>query len=277
MLYRSNAGGTRYVFDSLRQLLARASPDRAGDRLAGLAAESGEERVAARMALADLPLRASSRRRWFLTRSTRSHGCSRSTRRAFAPIAALTVGDFRDFLLSDDATGETLAAPGAGPDAGNGGGGRQDDAQPGSDRGRAENAASSPLSATPSACRGGCRVRLQPNHPTDDPRGIAASILDGLLLRLRRRGDRHQSRHRQHRLGASLLSCTARSTSSHASRSRRRSCVLAHVTTHDARLIERGAPVDLVFQSIAGTEAANTLLRRQSGAAGGGAAKRRCR
>ncbi len=56
MLYRSNAGGTHYVFDSLRQLLSRASPDRAGDRLAGLAAESGEERVAARIALADLPL-----------------------------------------------------------------------------------------------------------------------------------------------------------------------------------------------------------------------------
>ena len=120
MLYRSNAGGTHYVFDDLRQLLARASPDRAGDRLAGLAAESGEERVAARMALADLPLAR------FLDEAVVPYEMDEVTRlvldthdiRAFAPIAAMTAGDFRDFLLSDEATGESLArlAPGITPE-----------------------------------------------------------------------------------------------------------------------------------------------------------------
>ncbi len=120
MLYRSNAGGTHYVFDDLRQLLARASPDRAGDRLAGLAAESGEERVAARMALADLPLAR------FLDEAVVPYEMDEVTRlvldthdkQAFAPIAAMTAGDFRDFLLSDEATGESLAhlAPGITPE-----------------------------------------------------------------------------------------------------------------------------------------------------------------
>jgi ethanolamine ammonia-lyase large subunit len=120
MPYRSDAGGTHYVFDDLRMLLARASPGRAGDRLAGLAAESGQERVAARMALADLPLAR------FLDEAVVPYERDEVTRlildthdkQAFAPIAAMTTGDFRDFLLSDEASGITLArlAPGITPE-----------------------------------------------------------------------------------------------------------------------------------------------------------------
>src|SRR6202023_1985155 len=120
MPYGCNAGGTHYVFADLRTLLARASPDRAGDRLAGLVAERGEERVAARMALADLPLAR------FLDDPLVPYETDEVTRlildthdkRAFAPIAAMTAGEFRDFLLSDAATPETLSslAPGIAPE-----------------------------------------------------------------------------------------------------------------------------------------------------------------
>ena len=120
MPYQCNAGGTHYVFADLRMLLARASPDRAGDRLAGLAAASGQERVAARMALADLPLAR------ILDEPLVPYEADEVTRlildthdkQAFAPVAAMTTGDFRDFLLSDAATPETLArlAPGITPE-----------------------------------------------------------------------------------------------------------------------------------------------------------------
>ncbi|MCI0600472.1 MAG: ethanolamine ammonia-lyase subunit EutB, partial [Beijerinckiaceae bacterium] len=120
MPYRCDAGGTRYIFEDLRTLLSRASPDRAGDRLAGLAAASSEERVAARIALADLPLAS------FLVDPLVPYETDEVTRlifdthdnSAFAPIAAMTAGAFRDFLLSDAATAETLAslAPGITPE-----------------------------------------------------------------------------------------------------------------------------------------------------------------
>src|ERR1700732_4274406 len=125
MPYGCNAGGTHYVFADLRMRLAPASPYRAGDRLAGLVAERGEERVAARMALADLPLAR------FLDDPLVPYETDEVTRlildthdkRAFAPIAAMTTGEFRDFLLSDAATPETLAslAPGIPPEMAAGG------------------------------------------------------------------------------------------------------------------------------------------------------------
>ena len=137
MAYAASAGRHRYVFDDLRALLARASPDRSGDRLAGLAADTEEERVAARMALADAPL---SR---FLDEPVVAYETDEVTRlildshdaAAFAPVASLTVGAFRDWLLSDAATAEALAETRAGADARNGGRGLQADAQPGPDRG----------------------------------------------------------------------------------------------------------------------------------------------
>jgi ethanolamine ammonia-lyase large subunit len=254
-MYSATIGARRYVFPDLVTLLAKASPLRSGDELAGIAAESGEERVAAQFALADLPLRN------FLNEQVVPYETDEVTRlivdshdqTAFAPIAHLTVGAFRDWLLSDDATEETLAAlaPGVTPEmaaAVSKIGGLQD------------------LMMIAAKCRvvtrfrntlglpGRLSVRLQPNHPTDDTRGIAASILDGLLLGA---GDAviginpaTDSPERAHALLSMLEEMRIKLEIP------TQSCVLAHVTTVLA-LIRDGSPVDLVFQSIAGTEAAN--------------------
>ena len=120
MSFAHSIGNTRYTFDSLRELLAKATPLRSGDVLAGLAAESAEERVAAQFALADLPLAHFLAKRLCLTRDddvTRlivdTHDAA-----AFAPVRSLTVGELRDWLLSDEATPERLAAlaPGLTPE-----------------------------------------------------------------------------------------------------------------------------------------------------------------
>ena len=254
-MYKATIGARRYGFPDLVALLAKASPPRSGDSLAGIAAESGEERVAAQFALADLPLR------HFLDQHVVPYENDEVTRlildthdqAAFAPVAHLTVGAFRDWLLSDLATTEALAAlaPGVTPEMA---------------------AAVSKISSLQdlmviaAKCRvvtsfrntiglPGClSVRLQPNHPTDDARGIAASILDGLLLGA---GDAviginpaTDSPERAHALLSMLEDIRVKLDIP------TQSCVLAHVTTMLA-LIQRGSPVDLVFQSIAGTEAAN--------------------
>src|SRR4051812_11720024 len=182
MAYAASVGHRRYIFDDLRVLLARASPDRSGDRLAGLAAGTEEERVAARMALADVPLRR------FLAQPIVPGEVDAVTRlileshdaAAFAPVAALTVGAFRDWLLSDAATTDALQrlAPGLTPEM----------AAAVSKLMRNQD-----LIAVARKIRvitkfrntiglpGRLSVRLQPNHPTDDPKGIGAAILDGLM------------------------------------------------------------------------------------------------
>jgi ethanolamine ammonia-lyase large subunit len=255
MAYECNAGGTRYVFADLRTLLARASPDRAGDRLAGLAAESGGERVAARMALADLPLTG------FLKEPLVPYETDEVTRlildshdkAAFAPIAAMTVGEFRDFLLSDEATAETLAglAPGVTPEMAAGVSKIM--------RNQDLIAVAKKLSVvtrfrTTIGLPGRLSVRIQPNHPTDDLAGIGASVLDGLMygcgdacIGINPASDSERNalvlleRIEELRLRFSIPT---------------QSCVLAHVTT-TLHVMEQGGPVDLVFQSIAGSEAAN--------------------
>ena len=248
-------GGTRYRFDSLRELLARATPARSGDALAGVAARTAEERVAAQMALAEVPLSL------FLDQAVVPYEEDEVTRlivdthdrAAFAPLAHLTVGDFRDWLLSPRATPELLAsaAPGITP----------------------EMAAAvcklmrvQDLVLVARKCRvvtrfrntlglpGRLSTRLQPNHPTDDPRGILASVVDGLLygsgdavIGVNPASDAPSSLLR-------LLELLDAFRERHAIPTQ--TCVLAHVTAQlDA--IRAGAPVDLVFQSIAGTEAAN--------------------
>ncbi|MBL4952241.1 ethanolamine ammonia-lyase subunit EutB, partial [Neobacillus sp. YIM B02564] len=171
-----------YRFDDLRTLLARASPARSGDSLAGVAADSDEERMAARMALADLPLSA------FLNEALVPYEQDEVTRliidshdaAAFAPLAHLTVGGLREWLL-DDATGSAAlagAAPGITPEM----------AAAVSKLMRNQD-----LVLAARKCHvvtrfrntiglpGNLAVRLQPNHPTDDVAGIAASMLDGLL------------------------------------------------------------------------------------------------
>lgn len=255
MAFAHTLAGTRYGFSDLRTLLARASPPRSGDALAGLIAASAAERVAAQMALADLPLR------HFLTEAVVPYESDEVTRlivdshdgAAFAPIAHLTVGGFRDWLLSEEADAAALAAlaPGLTPEM----------AAAVSKIMRLQD-----LIAVAAKTRvvtrfrntiglpGRLSTRLQPNHPVDDPRGIAASVLDGLMYGS---GDAV--------IGInpatdSVEAMTALLEMLEALRLRTgapiQSCVLAHVTTA-LRAMEQGAPVDLVFQSIAGTEAAN--------------------
>jgi ethanolamine ammonia-lyase large subunit len=254
-MYAATIGPRRYTFPDLATLLAKATPLRSGDQLAGIAAETGEERVAAQYALADLPLRT------FLTQVVVPYESDEVTRLiidshdadAFTPISHLTVGGLRDWLLSDAPTTEMLAAlaPGITPEM----------AAAVSKISRLQD-----LMVMAAKCRvvtgfrntigleGRLSVRLQPNHPTDDVRGIAASILDGLLLGA---GDAviginpaTDSPERAHALLTMLDDIRGKLDIP------TQSCVLAHVTTTLA-LIERGAPVDLVFQSIAGTQAAN--------------------
>ena len=255
MAYAHTVGGVRYTFDSLAQLLARATPARSGDQLAGICATTAQERVAAQRSLADLPLKS------FLDEAIVPYETDEVTRlildthdpAAFAPISAFTVGDLRDWLLSDDATVERLAAlaPGLTPEM----------AAAVSKLMRLQDLVlvARKISVvtrfrTTVGLPGRLSTRLQPNHPTDDPAGIAASIVDGLMLGS---GDAV--------IGINPVSDSLRTVIELlqlVDRARERfaiptqSCVLAHVTTQ-MEAMRLGAPVDLVFQSIGGTEATN--------------------
>ena len=255
MTFAHTIDQTRYTFPDLRVLLAKATPMRSGDALAGLAAASAEERVAAQCALADLPLS------HFLEEHVIKYEADEVTRlivdthdqAAFAPLRSLTVGEFRNWLLSDEATAGRIAELCAGitPEM----------AAAVSKLMRVQDliAAAAKIRVvtrfrTTVGLPGRLSARLQPNHPTDAPEGIAAAILDGLLLGS---GDAE--------IGINPASDNVASTAKllrMIDALRRRfeipvqSCVLAHITTQMAAL-EAGAPVDLVFQSIAGTEAAN--------------------
>jgi ethanolamine ammonia-lyase large subunit len=255
MHYSHTIGSRRYRFDDLRTLLGRASPARSGDRLAGVAAADAQERVAAQMALADLPLVT------FLNEAVVPYETDEVTRliidthdaAAFASVAHLTVGDFRNWLLGDAANEQTLAAlaPGLTPEM---------------------------VAAVSKLCRvqdlvliaRKCRVvtrfrgtiglagrlatRLQPNHPTDDAAGIAASLLDGLLhgsgdavIGINPATDNVPQVMRLLHMLDEVISGYNIPT---------QSCILTHVT-NTLQAMERGAPVDLVFQSIGGTEGTN--------------------
>lgn len=256
--FRHIAGPVTYQFGSLAEVLAKASPPRSGDELAGCAAHSDAERAAARWVLAEVPLAA------FLTEEIVPYDTDEVTRlildshdaAAFAVISHLTVGDFRDWLL------ETITKPH----------GAQilKEVSPGLTPEMVAAVSklmrNQDLIAVGAAVRnhsafrttiglpGTLATRLQPNHPTDDARGIAAATLDGLLLGC----------------GDAVIGINPATDSPHAAGDLLRliddirlrfdiptqSCVLAHVTT-TIELIERNLPVDLVFQSIAGTEGAN--------------------
>jgi ethanolamine ammonia-lyase large subunit len=251
-MYSATIASSRYVFGDLKTLLAKASPARSGDQLAGIAAASGEERVAAQYALADVPLAT------FLEEPVIPYESDEVTRlivdshdrAAFGEIAHLTVGGLRDWLLSDAPTAPKLAALARG-------------ITPEMAAAVAKISGLKDLMVMAAKCSVVTRFRdtiglpgrlLQPNHPTDDLRAIAASILDGLLLGA---GDAviginpaTDSTKRAHALLAMLDEVRAKLDIP------TQTCVLAHVTTTLA-LIANGAPVDLVFQSIAGSEAAN--------------------
>ena len=256
MPYSHTVRGVKHTFADLRSLLARASPMRSGDQLAGIAAEDAEERVIAQMTLAELPLST------FQEEAVVPYESDAVTRlifdaqdkAAFAPVAGLTVGEFRDWLLSDKCTGERITELAAGlmPEM----------AAAVSKLMRVQDLiyVARKISVvtrfrTTVGLPGRLSTRLQPNHPTDDPVGIAASMLDGLLLGS---GDAV--------IGINPVSdnvATVTTLLQLMDHVRIRygiptqSCVLAHVTTQ-MEAMRRGVPLDLLFQSIAGTEAANT-------------------
>ena len=253
--YSHTIGGIVYRFSDLKALLAKATPARSGDELAGIAASSAQERVAAQMTLAELPLAI------FLSEPLIPYEVDEVTRLildghdqdSFASIRHLTVGEFRDWLLSYEVDSATLArlVPGLMPEM----------VAAVSKLMRIQD-----LVLVAAKCSvvsrfrntlglsGRLSTRLQPNHPTDDPKGIAASILDGLLYGA---GDAviginpATDNVRQVMMLLRMLD-EIRETY----RIPTQSCVLTHVST-TLEAIERGAPVDLVFQSIAGTQSAN--------------------
>jgi ethanolamine ammonia-lyase large subunit len=271
MAYRHTIGATTYTFGGLRDLLAKASPLRSGDRLAGIAADSAEEIVAARMTLADVPLRQ------FLQEAVIPYEADEVTRlvidthdvRAFAPIASLTVGAFRDWLLSEVATPAALRTVSRG-------------ITPEMAAAVSKLMRNQDLILVAKKCEvvtafrntiglsGRMSTRLQPNHPFDDRKGITASILDGILLGsgdacigINPASDDPAVIGGLLRLLDELIARLEVPT---------QGCVLTHVTT-TLGMIEQGVPVDLVFQSVAGTEAANrsfgvdlALLRQAHGA-----------
>jgi ethanolamine ammonia-lyase large subunit len=255
MIYRHAIAAHSYVFDDLRDLLAKATPPRSGDRLAGVAADTAEEMIAARMALADVPLKQ------FLEETVVPYEDDDVTRLiidshdvpAFAAISSLTVGAFRDWLLSDAATSATLAQAARA-------------IMPEMAAAVSKLMRNQDLILVAKKCevvtrfrntiglRGRMSARLQPNHPFDDAKGITASILDGLMLGsgdacigINPASDDPAVLGGLVRLLDELISRLQIPT---------QSCVLAHVTT-TLGLINQGFPVDLVFQSIAGTQAAN--------------------
>jgi ethanolamine ammonia-lyase large subunit len=254
-MYATAIRGTRYVFPDLKSLMAKATPLRSGDCLAGVAAESAAERVAAQMTLADTPLST------FLRETLIPYEEDEVTRLiidahdkdAFTPVASLTVGGLRDWLLSYAATGEALAAlaPGLTPEM---------------VAAVAKISRNQDLVAIAAKCHvvtrfrdtiglpGRLSSRIQPNHPTDDPKGILASAIDGLLLGngdavigINPASDSPERCYELLRLIDELRETLDIPT---------QSCVLTHVTT-TLQLMERAAPVDLVFQSIGGTQTAN--------------------
>ncbi len=255
MSYASTVDSTRWVFADLKDLLAKASPERSGDHLAGIAARSAMERFAAQQALADLPLAE------FLSEQVIAYEDDEVSRlivdshdgAAFAPVASLTVGELREWLLSSQATSAALCAlaPGLTPEM----------VAAVSKIMRLQD-----LAVVSARCEvvtrfrntlglpGRLATRLQPNHPTDDSRGIAAALIDGLLLGagdavigVNPAGDSIDDYIRI----VTLLDDVRRGLEIPA-----QTCCLGHVTTALAA-IDRGAPVDLVFQSIAGSQKAN--------------------
>ncbi|MFT4261837.1 MAG: ethanolamine ammonia-lyase subunit EutB [Nocardioides sp.] len=257
MRHTRTVHGRSFTFDGLVEVMAKASSPKSGDVLAGCAAETDAERAAARYVLADLPLTI------FLDEALVPYETDDVTRlildthdaTAFAEIGHLTVGGLREWLLDaaarDDHAALARIAPGLTPEMA---------------AAVSKLCRNQDLIAIAAACLvttrfrttiglpGRLSTRLQPNHPTDDATGIAASILDGLLLGS---GDAV--------IGINPASDNPRQVTRllqliDGIRTRYdvpvQSCVLTHVTT-TIDLIAAGAPVDLPFQSIAGTQGAN--------------------
>ena len=254
--YRCAIGKKHYQFKNLVDVLAKASPARSGDFLSGIAAQNDEERVAAQMVLAETPLDR------FLEEPIIPYNDDEVTRllfdehktESYQPIQGLTVGEFRDWLLAYETTSASLTAlsPGLLPEM---------------VAAVSKLMRNQDLILVAGKCSviskfrntiglpGRLSIRLQPNHPTDDPEGIGASILDGLMygcgdavIGINPATDNIDGIERLLNTLDQFIQRFQIPT---------QSCVLAHITTQ-MEAMQRGAPVDLVFQSIAGTEAANT-------------------
>ena len=255
MAYKTLIGHQHYVFNDLKTLMAKATPLRSGDQLAGVAAENATERVAAQMALADVPLKQ------FLTEALISYEQDEITRLIidehrsdlFAPISHFTVGDFRNWLLSEDATTQKLQQLALG-------------LTPEMVAAVSKIMRNQDLILVASKCevitqfrntiglKGHLSTRLQPNHPTDDLLGISASILDGLMygngdavIGINPATDNLQNL-------SELLKLLDHVIQKHHIPTQ--SCVLTHISS-GIQLAEKNVPIDLMFQSIAGTQCAN--------------------
>ena len=255
MAYKTLIGHQHYVFNDLKTLMAKATPLRSGDQLAGVAAENATERVAAQMALADVPLKQ------FLTEALISYEQDEITRLIidehrsdlFAPISHFTVGDFRNWLLSEDATTQKLQQLALG-------------LTPEMVAAVSKIMRNQDLILVASKCevitqfrntiglKGHLSTRLQPNHPTDDLLGISASILDGLMygngdavIGINPATDNLQNL-------SELLKLLDHVIQEHHIPTQ--SCVLTH-SSSGIQLAEKNVPIDLMFQSIAGTQRAN--------------------
>ena len=255
MAYKTLIGHQHYVFNDLKTLMAKATTLRSGDQLAGVAAENATERVAAQMALADVPLKQ------FLTEVLISYEQDEITRLIidehrsdlFAPISHFTVGDFRNWLLSEDATTQKLQQLALG-------------LTPEMVAAVSKIMRNQDLILVASKCevvtqfrntiglKGHLSTRLQPNHPTDDLLGISASILDGLMygngdavIGINPATDNLQNL-------SELLKLLDHVIQEHHIPTQ--SCVLTHISS-GIQLAEKNVPIDLMFQSIAGTQRAN--------------------
>lgn len=255
MSYQIALGQQHYHFPDLKTLMAKATPLRSGDCLAGVAASDEQERIAAQLTLAQVPLKT------FLQETVIPYEDDEVTRliidehdaEAFAIVSHLTVGDFRNWLLSEQADTQTLQqlSPGLTPEM----------VAAVSKIMRIQD-----LILVANKCevvtqfrntiglKGHLSTRLQPNHPTDDPAGVAASVLDGLLyangdavIGINPASDNIETVCTLMKMLDDVIQHYEIPT---------QSCVLTHVTTH-IEAINRGAPVDLIFQSIAGTQGAN--------------------
>jgi len=255
MAYKTLIGHQHYVFNDLKTLMAKATPLRSGDQLAGVAAENATERVAAQMGLADIPLKQ------FLTEALIDYEQDEITRLIidehrsdlFAPISHFTVGDFRNWLLSEDATTQKLQQLALG-------------LTPEMVAAVSKIMRNQDLILVASKCevitqfrntiglKGHLSTRLQPTHPTDDLLGISASILDGLMygngdavIGINPATDNLQNL-------SELLKLLDHVIQEHHIPTQ--SCVLTHISS-GIQLAEKNVPIDLMFQSIAGTQRAN--------------------
>ncbi|SFX19731.1 Ethanolamine ammonia-lyase heavy chain [Cytophaga hutchinsonii ATCC 33406] len=256
IMYKHTVSQHVFTFDSLTELMAKASPLRSGDQLAGIAAGSYQERIAAQMALADLPLTT------FLQEPLIPYESDEVTRlifdthehTAFTAIAHLTVGDFRNFLLSNNTHTSQLTA-------------LQKAITPEMAAAVSKIMNVQDLILVSSKCeiitrfrntigvKGCMSTRLQPNHPTDDLKAIMASVLDGLfygsgdaVIGINPATDHISTQVQLLKLIDAVREQYAIPT---------QSCILSHIT-NTILAIEQGAPVDLVFQSIGGTEKTNS-------------------